>query len=155
MQAFYESKHKMQAFDEFMDREKIIKKENVNVRLPEGLHLRVKQAAPARCGTLEKAYEEALTTWLDERPTRAVARSSTTQVWVDELRMIATRLERIAQNVVDTVEAQARDDASNADREAKEAGKILAGERTTEAGATSVQGHQGRPGRRHKGGSGN
>jgi len=47
-----------------MDGRKSITKENVNVRLPEGLHLRVKAAAPARCGTVERAYEEALTEWL-------------------------------------------------------------------------------------------
>ena len=65
-QDFYESKHNLQEFAEFMSAAYLSDKTNINVRLSEALHLAVKQAAPGRTRTVEKAYEEALTDWLNK-----------------------------------------------------------------------------------------
>jgi hypothetical protein len=43
----------------------------VSVRLPEDLHTAVKSAAPLRHRTVEAAYEEALTVWVDRGPAAA------------------------------------------------------------------------------------
>lgn len=64
MQAFYESKHRMIAFSEFIGGGAAISKANTNVRLPDGLHQEVKKAAVLREVTIETAYEQALRGWL-------------------------------------------------------------------------------------------
>ncbi len=40
---------------------------SISVRLPEDLHAAVKSAAPLRSGTVERAYTEALDSWLERR----------------------------------------------------------------------------------------
>jgi hypothetical protein len=63
-QSFQESKPGKHVFTELIQMADPISKENVNVKLPTGLHQRVKAAAITRTGTTEKAYAEALESWL-------------------------------------------------------------------------------------------